>query len=237
VRQSPGATDGSVGPVAPGLEVPARLNLPAIERTLRRVQERFGAINDQSSARRDPMDDRVVENMLAGYAFVDAAVTGGLQLFALGNLKHLLELNTLVLCGTSEARRQAHAGHLRATERRFYGEHAAGIQDLVEWSAAHDQGSVWRRAAGTYVRLLSKPQLFIEGNHRTGALVMSYVLMREGQPPFVLSEANATEYFDPSTRIRDTDKRSLRGVVRLTLSSRRLARLLREHTDPGYLLA
>ena len=42
--------------------------------------------------------------MLAGYAFVDTLVADGVDVFALGQLKHLLELNALVLCGASEAR-------------------------------------------------------------------------------------------------------------------------------------
>jgi hypothetical protein len=49
----------------------------------------------------------------------------------------------------------------------------------------------WKRAAGVYVRTLSEPELFIEGNHRSGALVMSYILAREGYPPFVLTAENA----------------------------------------------
>jgi hypothetical protein len=44
-----------------------------------------------------------------------------------------------------------------------------------------------RRAAEVYIYILSEPQLFIAGNHRTGALVLSYILAREGRPPFVLT--------------------------------------------------
>ena len=73
--------------------------------------------------------------------------------------------------------RQAHRGD---RGRRFYEEREGGIQDLVEWYAGHRGESAWDRAAGVYVRILSKPQLFIEGNHRTGALLMSYILLRDG---------------------------------------------------------
>ena len=85
------------------------------------MQAEFGRINQRLSAHRDPLDDRVVDNMLAGYAFVDALVAAGTDMLALGHVKHLLELNTLVLCGRSEARRAAHAGHLAASERRGAG--------------------------------------------------------------------------------------------------------------------
>ncbi|HYB40281.1 MAG TPA: hypothetical protein VEL75_00855, partial [Candidatus Methylomirabilis sp.] len=120
-----------------------RVNLAAVETSLRRLQQQLA--RDGS---RDPMDDRVVDNMLAGYGFVDALVADGVQVFAMGNLKHLLELNTVVLCGTSPARRDLYAGHIQATERRFYEERHAGIEDVIEWHAGHAGASSWERAAG-----------------------------------------------------------------------------------------
>jgi len=207
-----------------------RLDLAAVEASLRQVQARL-------PVHRDPLDDRVVDNMLAGYAFVDALVAAGTDIFALGQLKHLLELNTLVLCGASEARRAAHAGHRAATERRFYDEPDAGIQDVVEWHAGHDDEPVWSRAAGVYVRMLTTPQLFIEGNHRTGVLVMSYVLLNAGRAPFVLSVGNAEAYFEVSAALRHTHKNGPLALFRLPRLRRRLAALLRDHDDGRYLLA
>jgi hypothetical protein len=206
-----------------------------VQAALHGVQAEFPRLNTGLSARRDPLDDRVVDNLLAGYAYVDELVAAGTDVFALGNLKRLLELNTLVLCGSSAVRRAAHAGHLAATERRFYEERAAGVQDVVEWHARHADDSSWSRAAGVYVRMLSTPQLFIEGNHRTGALIMSYVLLRDGRPPFVLSPANAAAYFEPSTIIRHLHKRSPTALFRLPGIRRRLAALLQAHADPRYL--
>ena len=199
------------------------------------MQAAFAAINASLSAHRDPLDDRVIDNMLAGYACVDAQVAAGCDVFALGQLKHLLELNTLVLCGASAARRAAYAAHLAATEQRFYDEQAAGIEDVVEWHAAHADEEPWSRAAGVYVRMLSTPQLFIEGNHRTGVLVMSHLLVREGLPPFVLSVRNAAAYFEPSTGLRGIVKHSVGGLLRLPGIQRRLAALLLEHAEPRYL--
>jgi hypothetical protein len=173
--------------------------------------------------------------MLAGYAFVDTLVADGVDVFALGQLKHLLELNALVLCGASEARRAAHTAHRAATERRFYDEPDAGIQDVVEWHAGHADEPAWSRAAGVYVRMLSTPQLFIEGNHRTGVLVMSQILMSAGLPPFVLSVANARAYFEASTALRNIHKNSPVALFRLPGIRRRLVALLRDHDDSRYL--
>lgn len=214
----------------------SRLDLAAIGASLRGLQAEFAGINQRMAAHRDPLEDRVVDNMLAGYAFVDTLVAAGTDVFALGQLKQLLELNTLVLCGSSETRRAAHAGHRAATERRFYDERDAGIQDVVEWYAGHDDEPAWSRAAGVYVRMLSTPQLFIEGNHRTGVLVVSYVLLSAGLSPFVLSVDNASAYFAASTALRNTHKNGAVALFRLPGIRRRLAALFRDHDDARYLL-
>jgi len=203
---------------------------------LRRAQQRFDRINEQLSARRDPLDDVVIGNMMAGYAMVDTLVANDVDLFALGNSKHLLELNTLVLCGTSSGRRATYARHIAATEHRFYDERHGGVRGLVEWQMQHRDESAWIRAAGAHVLILSKPQLFIEGNHRTGALVMSYLLVREDKPPFVLTAGNAQAYFDVFASLRDADKHSPTTLFRLLGARKRLAALLQEESDPSYLL-
>ena len=97
---------------------------------------------------------------------------------------------------------------------------------MVEWHAGHADEPAWSRAAGVYVRMLSTPQLFIEGNHRTGVLVMSQILMSAGRPPFVLSAANARAYFEASTALRNTHKNSPVALFRLPGIRRRLAALL-----------
>ncbi len=178
----------------------------------------------------------MVTSMVAGYALVDALAADRVELFAMGNLKYLLELNTIVLCGTDPERREEYTHHRRRTEQRFYEERQGGIRDVVEWYERHAQESPWKRAAGVYVRILSKPQLFIEGNHRTGALAMSYVLIRSGEPPFVLTTENAAAYFDPSTVIRDTWKQGVTMLFRSPGIKRRLATLLAAHADRRYLL-
>jgi len=173
--------------------------------------------------------------MVSGYALVDGLVAAGVDLFAMGNLKYLLELNATVLCGTDPESRAEYVRHRQTTEDRFYDERDGGIQDLMEWYELHAQDSAWMRAAGVYVRLLSRPQLFVEGNHRTGALAMSYILIREQEPPFVLSPANAPAYFDPGLVIRDTEKQGLAMLFRSPGVIKRLAVFLVEHADPAYL--
>ena len=214
-----------------------RLDLPAIETSLRHVQRDFRRINERLSPPRDPMDDDVVRNMVAGYALVDALAADRVNLFAMGNLKYLLELNTTVLCGTDPMERAEYARHRQTTEQRFYEEQDGGIRDLVEWHDGRGRESVWMRAAGVYVRLLSRPQLLVEGNHRTGALAMSYILVSENEPPFVLTTENAATYFVPSTAIKDTEKQALAMRFRSPGLTRHLASFLAEHADRNYLRA
>ena len=213
-----------------------RLNLQAIEASLRTVQKNFASINASLHCRRETMADEIVANMMAGYEFVDQLIADRSALFSLGHLRWLLELNALVLCGRDPAERERHAEHLAATEEHFYGERDDGIRDVVEWYELHKGESVWKRAAGVYIRVLSEPQLFIEGNHRTGALIMSFILATESQPPFVLGIDNARSYFDPSTLITKTSKRSVAMLFRMPKLKKEFAAFLREQADDRYLL-
>jgi hypothetical protein len=218
--------------VTPERAARTRVNLVAVARSLRRVQ----AVMARPEGR-DPFDDRVLENMVSGYAYVEALVRAQVDPFAFGHLKQLLELNCLVLCGTSPERRAAYTGHLQATEARFYGKGAAGVRDLVEWVADHPDGPPSERAAGVYAMILGWPQLFIEGNHRTGVLAMSCVLRREDRAPFVLTPANATAYFEISAGIHEIAKDSTPGRLRLATLTARLARLLADDSDRRDLVA
>jgi hypothetical protein len=213
-----------------------RLNLQAIESSLREVQHEFLRINRSLHFSREPMDDVVVDNLVSGYALVSQLLEARVELFALGNSAYLLELNTCVLCGTGEHNRREYKKYIMANYRRFY-EHAdAGIQDLYEWYALHRRESVWHRAAGIYIRILSEPQAFIEGNDRTGTLMMGYLLAKDGQPPFVLTAANARTYFDYSTQIQKMPRNSLSGLFRLHRLKIRIADFLKDQANTGYLL-
>jgi Fic family protein len=82
--------------------------------------------------------------------------------------------------------------------------------------------------------VLSEPQLFIEGNHRTGALIMSWLLAREGKPPFVLSVDNAKAYFDPSSIAKSLRKHSLRMMLSRPKLLKRFAALLKNGAQSAH---
>ena len=112
------------------------------------------------------------------------------------------------------------------------------------WAGAHPSSTrifeptasrLWELAAGACARILGKPQLFVEGNHRTAALVMSYLLLRTGQPPFVLTPDCAVSYFELSSEIRGIDKSAPGAFFPLAGIAHRLAALLTRHADPRHL--
>ena len=212
-----------------------RFNLKAIELSLRRVQREFPQINAILRSRRDSMTDEVLDNMMSGYAFVDWAVADGTDLLDPRYAAGLLELNHIVLCGRNPNHRREHRKHIQATAQRFYTQDEFNIGALLRWHRDHAQESPWKRAAGVYVRILSQPQLYIEGNHRTGALIMSYILGRDGKAPFVLSVDNAKAYFDPSSLIKETKKTATTLLVKLPRMKKRFAHFLEAHADVRYL--
>ncbi|WPL18933.1 hypothetical protein Thiowin_04029 [Thiorhodovibrio winogradskyi] len=214
---------------------PDRLNLPAIASSLRRVQVEFDRINQTLSTPRDPLSDRVLNQLLAGYAEIDRCLADGVDLFALGRSRQLLALNGLVLWGEAEPGSAQAQRQRLATEEQFYTQGNGGIAELIACHESMANEPVWKRAARVYIQILSQPQLYLEGNHRTGSLVMSYILARAGKPPFVLSVDNAKAYFDPSSLVKNSRKHSLRMLLEQPKLARRLADLLRDSADRGHL--
>ena len=210
-------------------------DLSAIERSLREVQADFAAINSRVSSPREPLDHVAVDHMTNGYAFVDELIDDKIDLFSLGQLRLFLELNALVLCGRDEQVRLESARHLTATDKYFFDNVDGGIRDVVEWHALHTSESAWMRAAGVYIRILSEPELFIEGNHRTGALVMSYILARAGHPPFVLTAESAKDFFDWSTLFSTKRKTSFLLRWQMPWLRRSFATFLAAQANPSFL--
>lgn len=211
------------------------INLDAIEAALRDLQRVFPQINVKLMDRRDRLDDAVIANMMDGYRLVDRFLSEGTDIFARGHSSCWLQLNATVLCGTDPGDLRRYHGMLEATEERFYEESGAGIGDVMNWYALNRESDVWRRAAGIYNRILSLPQLFIEGNHRTGALIMSYILASEGKPPFVLTKENAEGYFNPSSVIKRNKKRNLLGEINFRRLTKNFANFLKDQKNKEFI--
>ena len=57
---------------------------------------------------------------------------------------------------------------------------------------------------------------------------MSYLLVREGKAPFVLTVDNAKAYFDPSTLIKETKKTATTVLTKLPRMKKLFADFLRK---------
>ena len=212
-----------------------RLDLDAIQRALCDLAGDFAEINAQLDDPHEPLSAVVVDNLMAGYELVDQALAARIDLLAFGQSAQLLELNARVLCGSDPAERRRLAPHLAATEQHFYDDQQGGVRDLVEWYAGHRRLSAWRRAAGAYVRAISTPQLWLEGNHRAGALLMSWILARDGLPPVVPTRASVGPMLVCSSRIKQLRKGSFGMLLREPRARNELAQLLERQADPGFL--
>jgi hypothetical protein len=210
-----------------------RLRLRRIEDELADVQRHFPAINAVLNCRRDDFSDAVRENMLTAYEFLDALVADDVDLFSETGLEALLQLNHLVLLGRGYSPREFRE-HLSVTRQRFFSNFQRYVKPIRKWYRRHETENPYKVAAQVYVGVLSQPQLFQEGNHRTGSLIASGVLLQNGCPPFVLTRQNAVAYFNPSSEIKFTDKRTVRGKLRLPKYRREFREFLRQNSNQAY---
>jgi len=210
-----------------------RLHFGRIEDELRDVQRHFPEINAVLTSRRDDFTDTVRSNMLAAYEFLDALVADEVDLFSGAGLEALLQLNHLVLLGRGydpgEFRK-----HISATRRQFFDNFRRYVKPIRRWYRKHETENPYKIAAQVYVGVLSQPQLFQEGNHRTGSLIASGILLQNGRPPFVLTRQNAVAYFNPSSEIKFTDKRTINGKLRLPKYQRDFREFLQRNVNPAY---
>ena len=212
---------------------PLRLRLARIDEELSEVQRYFPAINAVLNSRRDEFTDTVRQNMLAAYEFLDAVVNQDLDLFSDEGLEALLQLNHLALLGKGYDPREF-GRHITVTRHQFFDNFRRYVKPIRRWYRRHETDNPYKVAAQVYVGVLSQPQLYQEGNHRTGSLIASGILLQNGCPPFVLTRENAVAYFNPSSEIKFTDKRSVRGKLRLPKYQRDFRDFLRNNVNEAY---
>jgi hypothetical protein len=209
---------------------PLRLRLQRIDAELCDLQRHFPAINATLSVRRDDFDDEVRQNMVAAYEFLDEVVRHGVDLFNEEGLEVLLQLNHIVLLGKGYDAR-AFDRHISVTRQQFFANFGQYVKPIRHWYRKHETENPYKVAAEVYVGVLSHPQLYQEGNHRTGSLIASGILLENGCPPFVLSRRNAVAYFNPSSEIKFTDKRTIRGRGRLPKYRNQFRQFLQKNVD------
>lgn len=211
------------------------LDLTLIEQSLRNVQTAM-ALSNSDSGPRDALTDQVILNMLDGYRFVNQAVAAREDWLALGQSRAVLTLNDLVLYGANPAADSLCTKRKYANESHFYKNPPGGFGELIEGLAMVMRAKPYSLPAEAFIRMLTSPQLFLEGNHRTGALIMSYLLLWEGFPPFVLTKDNRREFFSLSENIRQHHKKSLPLLLRKHGFRSKLNNFLVNTANPAYVI-
>jgi len=214
----------------------ARFNMAEIIWSLKQTQRQFKKINKSLNVLRSPFTNEAVANMVEGYRFIDRLLADGTDLLAMGNSPLVLEVNTLVLCGADSKKRASFVRHIEQNKEYFYSNEEGGIASLMEWKEFHASDNIWKKAAGLYIHVMSQPQLFIEGNHRSAILMVSFLLAREGYPPFVLTPNNAKELLDQSKQLSELKKHGLRTLILLPKLRNQLAKTLKSTLEQRHLI-
>lgn len=203
-----------------------------IEASLRDFSGQFAEINDTLAMRREVLTAGMVDQIIEGYEFLNSLLAKGMDLFTPAGLNALLEMNHLVLCGSDKTTRTQYYEHLNETRKSFLKK----IRPIKEWVLARKESEdPFRLATGFYTQVLSHPQLFLEGNHRTGNILLNYLLVSRGTPPYVVSVDTARAYLDLSGEIKFTAKDKSLNSIRMAGHRKRFARFLQESVDPVYL--
>jgi hypothetical protein len=170
-----------------------RLNLATIDASLTTAEQHWTEIDDELErrgiGRKDTFDGTLKMRMLSAFRYLDELLGEHIPPFSPTSIEPMLVLNERVHYGTDQRLMAEYATAREATAEKFY-QHIGPIQEWYERHSARGQHPL-RLAAEVYVSVLGYPQLYIEGNPRTGSLIADWITVYFGFPPFVLSAAHA----------------------------------------------
>jgi len=217
-----------------------RLHLENIDSSLTTVEMHWTEIDDELDRRRigrkdTPFDAVVKMRMMSAYSYLDDLLQAQIPPFSPESIEPMLLLNHRVHYGTDRQLLSEYAKARDATAEKFY-EYIGPIQHWYEKHRKRGKHPL-KLAAEIYVSILGRPQLYIEGNHRTGSLIADWISVYYGFPPFVLSADNALAYFAPSTAIKSSaNKSTLRGQAELPKYRKSFHHFWENHIDNRYLI-
>lgn len=182
-----------------------RFNIDEIGNALAEFQKQFPRINETLEMRREDFSHVMLKRILEAYVYLNTLLDHGSDLFTPAGLSGLLEMNHIVLCGNEPENRQDYYQHLAETRKSFQ----KRIKPIATWVLANrNEDKPYRLATGFYTRMLSRPQLFLEGNHRTGNIILNYLLVSKGVAPYIIEPDTAKTYLDLSGNIKFTNNSS-----------------------------
>lgn len=221
--------------------MPYRPNLKEIEAAYSRVLENWESIDDlldtHKVGRKDtPFNQPLMDNLLTAWDFVDYLIrkqeSGLLSKYGGPDM---LEINNLVHYGEDFVLRAEYHKAIKATEEKFT-KLIPPIRKYYEKKMERGS-SVYKIAAEVFISIVGQPQLFIEGNHRSGSIIASWINMAHDRPPFVLTEENALTFFEPAQVIKKFNKQSRwRSVTKLPKYKNNFRRFWEDHCDMRFAL-
>ena len=72
---------------------------------------------------------------------------------------------------------------MSGTRQQFFTNFRHYVKPIRRWYRKHETKNPYKVASQVYVGVLSQPQLYQEGNHRTGSLITSGILLQSGVRP------------------------------------------------------
>jgi hypothetical protein len=210
-----------------------QFNLKNIDASLHEFREEFAAINDRLAMRREQFTEQMADQIVLAYEYLNGLLERDMDLFTPAGLHGLVELNHIVLCGTDPQQRAQYYTHLEETRKNF----TSRIRPIKDWVLKkRTETNPYQLATGFYSRMLSRPQLFLEGNHRTGNIVLNYLMISKGSAPYVVSADDAHTYLDISGDIKFTDNGNyLDTALRMPGHRKRFKAFLKERVDERFL--
>lgn len=188
----------------------SKIDIENIEASLKRIQDDFERINNSLSLHRDPLDDTILQNMVLGYEELNKLLGNDVMPFS--DLLSVLELNHIVLGVSDDIKKLEYHNYVNEAEKHFFKK----VKPIKQYYYKNKDKEPFEVVSKVYTKIVSKPQLFIsDGNHRTGALIISWILVDNGLNPFVLTTENAYDYFEISSNIKLSDKSSFRDKIKL----------------------
>ena len=208
-------------------------HLDTIENALTQFRESFPSINEQIQIKREHITPVMVGQILEAYDFLNSLLGKNVDLFTPAGLHSLLEMNHIVLCGSNAEKRMEYYQHLQATRAQFL----KRIKPIRLWVESHRKTADPRvLATGFYSRNLSQPQLFLEGNHRTGNILFNYLMVSQGAPPFIITPQTAVDYLDISGEMKFTDKeKTFEHGLKMPGHRKRFVTFLSQHASADFL--
>ncbi len=213
-----------------------RPDLKRIEESYSMVLKEWKNLDDEldlrNIGRKDtPFDELLMENMLIAWDYMDYFIKKkNYDLISTRGGQDMLEINHRVHYGMNTQLRDEYQKAIAATTEKF----SSRIEPIRIYFRKKNlsKTSVNKVAAEIYIAILGMPQLYIEGNHRSGSIIASWINLVNKKPPFVLTVDNAMAFFKPAQEIKKFNKNSVwRSLTKLPKYKKEFKKFWKNYCD------